>query len=147
MSAAAPGVSDASKSAPGSASGSEPASSSSSASSSASVSTHVLDTATGRPAEGVAVELSARSGADGPWTACGTSVTDADGRCRGLPAPPRGTTHVRLRFDVGPYAARGTAGREAFFPEVSVAFAVAPGEHHHVPLLLSPFGYSVYRGS
>ncbi|QLE74570.1 hydroxyisourate hydrolase [Streptomyces rectiverticillatus] len=114
---------------------------------SASVSTHVLDTATGRPAEGVAVELSARSGADGTWTAFGTSVTDADGRCRGLPPPPRGTTHVRLRFDVGPYAARGTAGREAFFPEVAVAFAVAPGEHHHVPLLLSPFGYSVYRGS
>ncbi|WP_058042421.1 hydroxyisourate hydrolase [Streptomyces roseifaciens] len=119
----------------------------SAASASASVSTHVLDTATGRPAEGVTVELSARSGSDGPWTAFGTSVTDADGRCRGLPPPPQGTTHVRLRFDVGPYAARGNAGREAFFPEVAVAFAVAPGEHHHVPLLLSPFGYSVYRGS
>ncbi|MEH6377460.1 hydroxyisourate hydrolase [Streptomyces sp. KLMMK] len=137
MSAAAPGVSDASEPEPEPEPASEPAS----------VSTHVLDTAAGRPAEGVDVELSARSGAEGPWTACGTSVTDADGRCRGLPAPPRGTTHVRLRFDVGPYAARGTAGREAFFPEVAVAFAVAPGEHHHVPLLLSPFGYSVYRGS
>ncbi|MGK5730383.1 hydroxyisourate hydrolase [Streptomyces sp. URMC 124] len=104
-----------------------------------SVSTHVLDTAAGRPAEGVAVELSARSGADGPWSACGASATDADGRCTDLPAPPAGTTHVRLRFDV--------AQRTAFFPEVAVAFAVAPGEHHHVPLLLSPFGYSVYRGS
>ncbi|GGX62650.1 hydroxyisourate hydrolase [Streptomyces hiroshimensis] len=115
----------------------------------ASVSTHVLDTAAGRPAAGVAVELSTRSGgdADGPWSVCGSSVTDADGRCRGLPPPPEGATHVRLRFDVGPYAARGPAGQGAFFPEVAVVFAVAPGEHHHVPLLLSPFGYSVYRGS
>ncbi|MGK5548845.1 hydroxyisourate hydrolase [Streptomyces sp. URMC 127] len=105
----------------------------------ASVSTHVLDTAAGRPAEGVAVELSARSADVTPWTVCGTAVTDADGRCAGLPEPPGGAAHVRLRFDV--------ARHSPFFPEVTVAFAVVPGEHHHVPLLLSPFGYSVYRGS
>ncbi|MEV4926052.1 hydroxyisourate hydrolase [Streptomyces roseoverticillatus] len=105
----------------------------------ATVSTHVLDTAAGRPAEGVAVELAARSGDDAPWSVCGTAVTDADGRCTGLPGPPEGTAHVRLRF--------GVAKHTAFFPEVAVAFVVAPGEHHHVPLLLSPFGYSVYRGS
>ncbi|MFF7729430.1 hydroxyisourate hydrolase [Streptomyces sp. NPDC008001] len=113
----------------------------------ASVSTHVLDTATGRPAEGVAVEMSARSGEDGPWSACGSSVTDADGRCTGLPPAPEGTTHVRLRFGVGSYAARGNGDGAPFFPEVAVVFAVTPREHHHVPLLLSPFGYSVYRGS
>ncbi len=108
----------------------------------ATVSTHVLDTGAGHPAAGVAVRLSVRSGADAPWTGHGDSVTDADGRCRDLPALPGGTAHARLEFAVRPYL-----GEAAFFPEVVVAFAVTPGEHHHVPLLLSPFGYSVYRGS
>ncbi|MFF9061286.1 2-oxo-4-hydroxy-4-carboxy-5-ureidoimidazoline decarboxylase [Streptomyces sp. NPDC014882] len=128
----------------------------------ASVSTHVLDTSTGRPAEGVAVHLSARPGRDADWRALGGSATDADGRCKDLPPLPAGTTHVRLDFAVEPYLGR-TARRQAdarrddpanrdggpdvFFPEVAVTFAVVPGEHHHVPLLLSPFGYSVYRGS
>ncbi|MCC3767351.1 hydroxyisourate hydrolase, partial [Streptomyces sp. UNOC14_S4] len=109
------------------------------------VSTHVLDTTTGRPAAAVAVELSARDGENGAWEPAGTGVTDADGRCRGLPALPPGASHARLVFAVGPYLARGP-GR-AFFPEAAVAFAVTPGEHYHVPLLLNPFGYSVYRGS
>jgi 5-hydroxyisourate hydrolase len=108
----------------------------------ASVSTHVLDTSAGRPAEGVAVHLSARQDRDAHWQALGGSVTDADGRCKDLPALPEGATHVRLDFALEPYF-----GKSAFFPEVAVAFAVVPGEHHHVPLLLSPFGYSVYRGS
>ncbi|MHB9858080.1 hydroxyisourate hydrolase [Streptomyces sp. YIM S03343] len=121
-------------------------------SSKASVSTHILDTSVGRPAPGVAVRLSAR-GADGSggWQSVGGSVTDEDGRCRDLPDPPQGTTHVRLEFAVEPYLAATAAahpdGAAVFFPEVTVAFAVRPGEHHHVPLLLSPFGYSVYRGS
>ncbi|KOG90261.1 hydroxyisourate hydrolase, partial [Streptomyces varsoviensis] len=72
----------------------------------------------------------------------GASRTDADGRCRDLPPLPESTTHARLEFDTAEYSPR-----EAFFPEVVVAFAVAPGEHYHVPLLLNPFGYSVYRGS
>ncbi|MGW0605214.1 hydroxyisourate hydrolase [Streptomyces sp. NPDC002644] len=111
----------------------------------ATVSTHVLDTSVGRPATGVAVSLAARTGPEEPWQELGGSVTDADGRCKDLPGPPAGTTHVRLVFDVGAY--HGGRGDTAFFPEVTVAFAVAPGEHHHVPLLLNPFGYSVYRGS
>ncbi|GGY15373.1 hydroxyisourate hydrolase [Streptomyces djakartensis] len=125
----------------------------------ASVSTHILDTSAGRPAEAVAVHLSARSGREADWQALGGSATDGDGRCRDLPALPEGTTHVRLDFAVEPYFAHQQAdaqqdapanrdsGAGAFFPEVAITFAVVPGEHYHVPLLLSPFGYSVYRGS
>ncbi|UNO39342.1 2-oxo-4-hydroxy-4-carboxy-5-ureidoimidazoline decarboxylase [Streptomyces sp. MST-110588] len=128
-----------------------------------SVSTHILDTSAGRPAEGVALTLSVRSAPDGPWSAHGASKTDADGRCKDLPALPEGTTHVRLEFATGAYLAHQAAPADqqaaeqqdaprardsgAFFPEVAVTFAVNPGEHHHVPLLLNPFGYSVYRGS
>lgn len=101
------------------------------------VSTHVLDTARGRPAEGVPVVLSARAAAGAPWAELGASRTDADGRCRDLPALPPDTAQARLVFAVG----------GDFFPEVTVAFAVRSGRHYHVPLLLSPFGYSVYRGS
>jgi 5-hydroxyisourate hydrolase len=113
----------------------------------ATVSTHILDTSLGRPAAGVAVTLSARTGPEAHWQLLGGSATDADGRGRDLPAPPPGTTHVRLAFDVEPYHAVAGRGGTAFFPEVVVAFAVEPGEHYHVPLLLNPFGYSVYRGS
>ncbi|MFI6768864.1 hydroxyisourate hydrolase [Streptomyces sp. NPDC050355] len=128
-----------------------------------SVSTHILDTSVGRPAEGVALTLSVRSGGDGAWTAHGASKTDADGRCKDLPALPEGTTHVRLDFAVEEYFvaeehsthqqaeeqqdAPRVRDSGAFFPEVAITFAVKPGEHYHVPLLLNPFGYSVYRGS
>jgi 5-hydroxyisourate hydrolase len=123
----------------------------------ASVSTHILDTSIGRPAEGVAVELSVRSGDHAAWTVRGASKTDADGRCKDLPALPEGTTHVRLVFETEAYFVNKQAEEQqdaprvrdsgAFFPEVAIAFAVKPGEHYHVPLLLNPFGYSVYRGS
>ncbi|UWE11572.1 hydroxyisourate hydrolase [Actinacidiphila bryophytorum] len=132
-----------------------------------SVSTHILDTSSGRPAGGVAVSLAVRSGPAAPWTPHGRSTTDVDGRCKDLPALPEATTHVRLHFDVEPYFAphahhpaqpaeaqqdaprtdHGPRDSGAFFPEVAVVFAVTPGEHFHVPLLLNPFGYSVYRGS
>ncbi|MEW2045420.1 hydroxyisourate hydrolase [Streptomyces sp. NPDC005476] len=139
-----------------------------STSTTASVSTHILDTSVGRPAPGVAVHLSARSGRgahDGPgdWQVLGGSATDADGRCKDLPALPEGTTHVRLDFAVEAYfersekkqadaqqdapANRDSGATQVFFPEVAITFAVRPGEHYHVPLLLNPFGYSVYRGS
>ncbi|MET8556146.1 2-oxo-4-hydroxy-4-carboxy-5-ureidoimidazoline decarboxylase [Streptomyces sp. NPDC004959] len=108
----------------------------------ATVSTHVLDTSAGRPAPAVPVTLAARSGEKAPWTVVGSSVTDADGRCRDLPAPPVGTTEVRLEFTTA-----GHVPAASFFPEVSLVFRVTPGEHHHVPLLLSPYGYSAYRGS
>ncbi|MFK4108387.1 hydroxyisourate hydrolase [Streptomyces sp. NPDC002176] len=110
----------------------------------ASVSTHILDTSLGRPAQGVTVHLSARTGSGADWQPLGEGTTDADGRCRDLPTPPEGTARVRLDFAVEPYL--GERG-DAFFPEVTVTFAVRAGEHYHVPLLLSPFGYSVYRGS
>ena len=130
-----------------------------STSTTASVSTHILDTSVGRPAEGVAIRLSARSGREADWQALGGSATDADGRCKDLPALPEGTTHVRLDFAVEPYfekkqadaqqdaPANRDSGPAVFFPEVAITFAVVPGEHYHVPLLLNPFGYSVYRGS
>ncbi|MER6213422.1 hydroxyisourate hydrolase [Streptomyces sp. NPDC001674] len=123
----------------------------------ASVSTHILDTSIGRPAEGVAISLSARAGLQGEWAALGGSATDADGRCKDLPALPEGTTHVRLDFETETYFEKKQAEAQqdaprvrdsgAFFPEVTITFAVNPGEHYHVPLLLNPFGYSVYRGS
>ncbi|MET4922231.1 hydroxyisourate hydrolase [Streptomyces sp. PSRA5] len=136
----------------------------------ASVSTHILDTSVGRPAESVVVSLSARGGGREPWVVLGRSATDADGRCKDLPALPEGTTHVRLDFETEAYFHGRTDGRTdgrthsqkqaeaqqdapalrdsgAFFPEVAITFAVTPGEHFHVPLLLNPFGYSVYRGS
>ncbi|MDF9816361.1 hydroxyisourate hydrolase [Streptomyces sp. SPB162] len=124
-----------------------------------SVSTHILDTSVGRPAEGVPVELSVRTGVDDLWAPHGVSKTDADGRCKDLPPLPEGTTHVRLDFAVEQYFTARTIPAEeqqdaprardsgAFFPEVAITFAVKPGEHYHVPLLLNPFGYSVYRGS
>ncbi|WP_033279480.1 hydroxyisourate hydrolase [Streptomyces sp. NRRL F-525] len=131
-----------------------------STSTTASVSTHILDTSAGRPAEGVAVQLAARSGPLGEWQPLGGSATDADGRCKDLPALPEGTTHVRLDFAVEPYFEKKQADAQqdapanrdsdttgVFFPEVAITFAVKPGEHYHVPLLLNPFGYSVYRGS
>ncbi|ALV32576.1 hydroxyisourate hydrolase [Streptomyces sp. NPDC101209] len=130
-----------------------------STSTTASVSTHILDTSAGRPAEAVAVRLSARGGREAEWRDLGGSATDADGRCKDLPALPEGTTHVRLDFAVEPYfekkqadaqqdaPANRDSGPGVFFPEVAITFAVVPGEHYHVPLLLNPFGYSVYRGS
>jgi len=101
------------------------------------ISTHVLDTARGAPAAGVAVSLDA-PGADGAWATLEEAVTDADGRAGPLaggdPPGPR-----RLVFD--------TRAHAAFFPEVAIAFLPAPDEHTHVPLLLSPYGYTTYRGS
>jgi len=112
-----------------------------------SVSTHILDTARGRPAADVPVALEAW--ADGGWQRLGESVTSADGRIGDLPAfeppAPPGTATCRLVFAVRDYlvAHHGSA----FFAEITVAFAAGPGEHYHVPLLLAPYGYSVYRGS
>ncbi|MBC6461854.1 hydroxyisourate hydrolase [Actinomadura sp. HBU206391] len=106
------------------------------------LSTHVLDTGRGRPAAGVPIRLDRHDGET--WRPLAENVTDADGRLGDLPAPDAGT--YRLRFGTGPYfAAHGT---ETFYPEVSVVFVVSdPGEHHHVPLLVSAYGYSTYRGS
>jgi 5-hydroxyisourate hydrolase len=106
----------------------------------AGISTHVLDTARGRPAVGVPVRLSVQRAGD--WEQVAEAATDADGRLAGLVTDP-GPGVYRLWFDVAGYL-----GDAAFFPEVSVVFRITEaGRHHHVPLLLSPFGYSTYRGS
>lgn len=110
-----------------------------------SLSTHVLDTARGRPAAGVGVVCERRVG-DG-WERVAERVTDDDGRVGDLVARAdlRAGVH-RLVFATGAYAA--TTGIPTFWPEVPVVFEVTdPGAHHHVPLLLSPYGYSTYRGS
>jgi hydroxyisourate hydrolase len=103
------------------------------------LSTHVLDTAVGEPAEGVPVRLERQN--DGGWVPVSAGRTDTDGRLRDwVPADQWYAGTYRLVFD--------TADRSMFFPEVSVVFFVAePARHHHVPLLLSPYGYSTYRGS
>ena len=107
------------------------------------LSTHVLDATTGRPATRVTVLLE-RRGASGGWAAAESGETDPDGR---LWLPSMVSPGVyRLTFGSGAYfGARGVA---TFYPEVTVAFEVASAtEHYHVPLLLSPFAYSTYRGS
>lgn len=106
------------------------------------LSTHVLDTALGRPAEGIRVTLE-RAG-----DVVGSGVTDADGRVRDLHKKDASLTqgNYRLTFYVADYFSK--AGRESFFPEIVVNFRISDGaEHYHIPLLLSPFGYSTYRGS
>lgn len=110
------------------------------------ITTHVLDTARGKPAEGVPVTLEIR--AEEGWRLLGNAATDADGRARRL--VPEGVALItgtyRLTFDTGAYFR--TLGIEGFYPEASIVFDVRDAnEHHHVPLLLSPFGYSTYRGS
>jgi len=101
------------------------------------VTTHVLDTAAGRPAAGIDVRLEF----DGAEIARGR--TDDDGRIRDLGPDELAPGVYRLVFDTGAYL-----GPDAFYPDVTVSFRIADGaQHHHVPLLLSPFAYSTYRGS
>ncbi len=106
------------------------------------ITTHILDTATGRPAAGVPISLERHD--DTGWHPVGRGLTDEDGRLRTL--LPAGATaehgQYRLTFDTRAYL-----GEDAFFPEVQILFVVRDDRHHHVPLLLSPFGYSTYRGS
>jgi 5-hydroxyisourate hydrolase len=109
------------------------------------ITTHVLDTAAGLPGRAIAVELERVE--HGVWHLIGGGVTDDDGRLRTLtPAGALPTGTYRIRFHTGPYfAARQQVG---FFPLVEIQFEVADGtQHYHVPLLLSPFAFSTYRGS
>ena len=107
------------------------------------ITTHVLDTSAGHPAVGVSVKLEMQTGT--AWKEVATGTTDRDGRVANLTDGndnPGGT--YRLRFAVSDYfAARKIS---AFYPVVEVTFTVNKGERYHVPLLLSPFGYSTYRG-
>ena len=111
------------------------------------LSTHVLDTSSGRPATGVNVELSVQD--DSGWRTLARAVTDADGRVSGFEVGDGGGIDpglYRLRFSSGAYFA--ASGTPSFHPSIDVAFTVPGGDaHYHVPLLLSPFGYTTYRGS
>ena len=107
------------------------------------VTTHVLDTAQGRPAAGVPVRLVRIDGEVS--TVLGVGETDDDGRCTDLGAPELEPGTYRLHFDTAAYFSR--TGQDGFFPEVSITFVLNDTGHFHVPLLLSPFAYSTYRGS
>lgn len=110
------------------------------------ISTHVLDTSSGHPAAGIRVILESED--DGAWHRQADTAADADGRVRNLfpDDAPRNAGRYRLTFDVGAYFAARRI--ESFFPTVTIAFDIRDAaQHHHVPLLLSPFGYSTYRGS
>jgi 5-hydroxyisourate hydrolase len=111
------------------------------------ITTHVLDVALGRPASGIVILLE-RLGTGGGTTRIGGGTTDSDGRARDLVSSGDALDagDYRLRFETGAYFA--ASGRETFYPAVTVTFRVAErGGHYHVPLLLSPFGYTTYRGS
>jgi 5-hydroxyisourate hydrolase len=103
------------------------------------LSTHVLDTALGRPAAGIRVTLLRGE------SVVGQATTDADGRARDFSPGPLEAGEYRLHFEVHPYF-RATE-REAFYRTITIDFVVRANERYHVPLLLSPFGYSTYRGS
>jgi len=101
------------------------------------ITTHVLDTSRGKPAAGMAVTLE-RSMPNGTWSQIGRGTTDNDGRLRTLTAGDVEKGTYRLTFETG----------TAFYPQVVILFNVADGaQHYHVPLLLSPWGYTTYRGS
>ena len=109
------------------------------------ITTHILDTSIGRPASGVTIILAKGSG--GGWLTVGRGTTDIDGRCKALLKSnaklKKGV--YRLTFGVSSYFKR--TRQVAFYPSISIIFQVRDSRHHHVPLLLSPWGYSTYRGS
>jgi 5-hydroxyisourate hydrolase len=110
------------------------------------ITTHVLDTSLGQPAEGVPVTLEVE--AAGGWKLVGKGTTNADGRISDLVSKEislAAGVH-RLIFDTAKYFA--TRQVHGFYPQVTIVFRIEdPAQHYHVPLLLSPFGYSTYRGS
>jgi 5-hydroxyisourate hydrolase len=109
------------------------------------VTTHILDTTKGTPAAGVAVVLFTKNGQ--LWQVIATGITNTDGRIPNLLSSdiPLPFGEYKLNFDTGPYFAAQNI--EAFYPTVDIVFEIKTTAHYHVPLLLSPFGYSTYRGS
>lgn len=111
------------------------------------ISTHILDTSRGRPAAGIGISLEVLNAGEG-WSPLSQAVTDDDGRVKAfvLNEPQLGAGTYRLIFSVGKYFSG--LNEKSFYPEVTVSFLLEGGtEHYHVPLLISPFGYSTYRGS
>lgn len=114
------------------------------------ITTHVLDTAKGKPAAGIHVRLEVQTGGREaePWKELGQGVTDAEGRLKTLlPADtPLAEGIYRLTFETALY--HRAQNEMTFYPEVKITFFVSDGaQHYHVPLLLSAFGYSTYRGT
>ncbi len=114
------------------------------------ITTHVLDISTGRPARGVPVELERQSesvfGGTTTWDLVGAGATDMDGRNRELTPAHVESGVYRLRFQTDAYFSASNV--KGFFPVVEITFHIEDGaQNYHVPLLLSPFGYSTYRGS
>jgi len=108
------------------------------------ISTHVLDTSIGRPAAGVPVILYHHDGAD--WTRVGRASTDDDGRVKALldPAASVSAGAYRIVFEISEYF----GDIDSFYSQITIDFLVSDEHsHYHVPLLVSPFGYSTYRGS
>jgi 5-hydroxyisourate hydrolase len=111
------------------------------------ISTHILDTSRGRPASGVHVDLEVRN-VDDSWTALAQAWTDDDGRVKPffLVESHLEAGVYRLTFDTEGYFA--ALDVKCFYPQVSVVFEIEDAtQHYHIPLLLSPYGYSTYRGS
>ena len=111
------------------------------------ISTHVLDTSRGAPASGVAVSLEVQN-TDESWTELSHAWTDSDGRVKPffLVDRPVSTGTYRLVFDTEPYFS--SLSVPCFYPQVTVVFNVdEASQHYHVPLLISPYSYSTYRGS
>ncbi|MEG3166495.1 hydroxyisourate hydrolase [Sphingomonas sp. PB2P19] len=111
----------------------------------ADISTHVLDLAIGVGGKAVPVTLSKRAG-DGRWQEVGHATTDADGRVRSFGEPKMFDTGIyRLQFDMSAYPDVSAA---PFFPEITLTFRVTDeAGHYHVPVVVSPYGYSTYRGN
>ncbi len=110
------------------------------------ITTHVIDIASGLPAAGVTVILEIRQASQ--WAPVGRGETDMTGRLSSLaPSGPVAPGTYRLMFDIGSYQ-RQHGISVPFFPEMTITFNVRdPDDHYHIPLLLSPFGYSTYRGA
>ena len=108
------------------------------------ITTHVLDTARGTPAAGLSVRLDFCRKSE--WVTIGRAKTDFSGRVTAFTSAPLAVGTYRLIFETGAF--QKANGVSPFFPEVAVTFEVESGTaHYHVPLLLSPFGYSTYRGT
>ena len=106
------------------------------------ITTHILDTAQGKPASGVKATLSMQQ-QDGSWKELAGGVTNSDGRIADLlPEGKLDKGTYQMTFEVGEYQ------QESFYPYVSIVFQIQhPEQHYHIPLLLSPYGYTTYRGS
>src|SRR5688572_23994212 len=106
------------------------------------ITTHILNVATGFPAEGVPLRLESRAGQE--WQLLAEATRDDDGRARLISEENLSPGDYRVTFDTGAYFIK--SGTEGFYPTVQITFTVRDDRHHHVPLLLSPYGYSTYRG-